>query len=154
MAERQGMRQTIEDCLKKTPAQIIGLAECERRAEALLRAPPYPGDKTAPTNSMAYRDAYQFMTIRGKGKTSVLVGLRAHNGLRMELLYYDKIQHGPYPGKTSGNKRTSCSPIMICQVMLAQEMQFIGTAVAVMVVHLHNHFANGKVGGKRQSWIS
>ena len=64
LEERMAMRDVIKDNLKKNQAQIIGLSECEKEGEELRRAPGYAGDKEASELSLAYRDAYEYLTIR------------------------------------------------------------------------------------------
>ncbi len=135
------MRQMIEDCLKKSPAQIIGIAECEKAAQTLLQAEGYRGDKTKPKGSMAYRDAYQYITIRSSGKSSVLFGARVRNCLRIDLLHLESPEF-EYKGKQNKWRKGPYVRIIIARLTLVREVPFIGTAVVVMVMHLNNVFAN------------
>ena len=139
----------VKDNLKKNPAQIIGLSECEKEGEELLRAPGYAGDKTAPASSLAYRDAYQYLTIRANLDAGVLIGVRMVNAIRLQLLFWEHHYHGEYWVGTGEekHKRPSRSQIMIARITLVHEMKHIGTAVAVMVVHMHNIFASNTVKG-------
>ena len=73
--------------------------------------------------------------------------MRQQNGARIELLFWDYHFRGHY--KSNSKSRIAAhSQIMICKVTFIREMQHIGTAVAVMVVHMHNQFANLNVHGR------
>ena len=48
----QAMRKHLDMVLKRNPAMVIGLAECEAPSEDLLGAPAVAGDPTAPQGSL------------------------------------------------------------------------------------------------------
>ena len=93
------MREGVELMLKNNPAQIIALAECGHEAGELLRAPGARGDpqlrlnNTDPQlrgeNELKSRDAYEYLTLRGQEKSSILIGVRANNGNNLELLDWE-----------------------------------------------------------------
>ena len=80
------MQNHLDMVLKRNPAMIIGLAECDLASETLLRAPGEEGHPSAPPQSLQARDAYEYLTLRGSEESSVLIGIRKQMGSALDLL--------------------------------------------------------------------
>ena len=76
----QAMREHLDMVLKRNPAMIIGLVECEAASEDLLGAPAVAGDPTAAEGSLERRDGFAYLTLRGSEDSSVLVAVRKEMG--------------------------------------------------------------------------
>ena len=50
------LRAHVDMVLKRNPAMIIGIAECEEGYETILREPAVAGDPAAPERSLEQRD--------------------------------------------------------------------------------------------------
>ena len=90
------MRKHLQMELKRNPAMVIGLAECQLESEALLRAPGCEGDKNAPEGSLESRDSYRYLTLRGAEESSILIGIRQSTGNDLELLFWERRHEGAY----------------------------------------------------------
>ena len=88
------MRSHLDMVLKRNPAMIIGLAECEAASEDLLGAPAVAGDPTAAEGSLERRDGFAYLTLRGCEDSSVLVAVRNEMGNRLELLDWERRREG------------------------------------------------------------
>ena len=86
-------RERIDSVLKKSPATIIGLCECDAITDAHLRLPmvdatTYISQSRPQTTATAVaaderfeqRDSVQYLTIRGSEEHSILLGVRAGIG--------------------------------------------------------------------------
>ena len=91
LAKDQGIRQNFDTTLKKNPAQILGMAECQAETEELLRSRGEAGDKSAEKGSMEYRDSYEYLTLRGDEDVSNLLAVRKQVAESLELLHFEKI---------------------------------------------------------------
>ncbi len=58
--------------LKRGPAQIIGLCECQAETEDLLRTPAVAGDKDGGVG-LETKDGYEYHTLRGNEEKSVML---------------------------------------------------------------------------------
>ena len=91
----------IRAALKRVPAQIVGLAECDAFMENWLKLADQAVDDTLIDNSDAtvvaigQRTAAEFLTLRGREEpSSVLLGLRASSGPLLELSQWHRKFHG------------------------------------------------------------
>ena len=86
-------RERIDIVLKKQPATIIGLSECDAITDAYLRQKGWKGDPQSRVNvndPMKERDASEYLTLRGNEEHSVLIGVRAGPGTELKLLFWDR----------------------------------------------------------------
>ena len=90
------MRKHLQMELKRNPAMVIGLAECQLESETLLRSPGCEGDKDAPEGSLENRDSYRYLTLRGAEECSILIGIRESTGNDLELLFWERRHEGAY----------------------------------------------------------
>ena len=153
------MRQHLDEVLKKQPAMVIGLAECQRESEEVLRAPPAAVAAAAvaegQTQGFGSRPGFQYLTLRGDEECSVLVGLRQESGNTLELLNWDRRFEGRYKRRSGGRGMAiAYSRSMVVKVALDENVGFLGKEHRIMVLHMHNHLASGRFGVQklRQFW--
>ena len=90
------MRARIENALRRGPAQVIGMVQCQECSEELLRLPGEPAVAGAAKGSLEAREAFEYLTIRGREDSSVLIGVRAQTGNSIQLVYWDRRFDGTY----------------------------------------------------------
>ena len=154
------MREHLDNVLKKQPAMVIGLAECQQKSEDVLRAPPAAVAASAAADGhqpgFNCRQGYQYLTLRGNEECSVLVGVRQESGNTLELLDWERHWEGAYRRRSgAGNRRANAySRSMVVKVVLDQSVGFLGKEHHVMVLHMRNHLANGRFGVQKltQFW--
>ena len=84
------MKQNIWWNLRTMPATIIGLAECQKATERLLNQPAHVANPSAVASTLESRDSYQYITTRGSEESTLLIGLRARMGSRLDLLHWER----------------------------------------------------------------
>ena len=146
------MREHLDMVLKRNPAMIIGLAECEAASEDLLGAPAVAGDPTAPQGSLERRDGFAYLTLRGCEDSSILVAVRNEMGNRLELLDWERRREGRYRRRSGSGRAEAYSRCLIARVHLDINVGFLGKTHVVMVVHMHNVLANNKWPTKLQEF--
>ena len=103
------MRQHLDEVLKKQPAMVIGLAECQVGSEEVLRSGPAAVAASADAEGQACgfdsRPGYQYMTLRGDEEISVLVGVRQESGNTLELLDWERREEGRYRRRSGGKRK-------------------------------------------------
>ena len=144
----------MEDKLKKNPAQIIGLAECQTATEELLRSTGAPGSAAVAADEFDKRHSYEYLTLRGAEDSSVLLGVRAAVANKLELLHWERRREGQYATKPKSSRgggrscgrvqRVAYSRALIGKVYMDGGVAHMGSEQVVMVVHMHNTLANGK----------
>ena len=87
--------------LKKNPAQVLGLAECQPATEKMLQGPAVAGNVDASEGSMEARTAYEYYTLRGREESSVLIAVRKPGTL--EMLAWTRRYEGIYRPKSKNN---------------------------------------------------
>ena len=147
----RSMREHLDMVLKRNPAMIIGLAECEEATENLLEGPAVAGDPNAPEGSLQRRDGFEYLTLRGQEDSSVLVALRNETGNRLDLLDWERRRAGRYRRRNGGHAE-AYSRSLIARVQLDINVGFLGKSHVVMVVHMHNVLANNKWPTKLQEF--
>ena len=104
------MRNHLDMALKRNPAMIIGLAECQRESEEVLRAPGWAGGEHAPKGNLECSDAFAYFTLRGNEESSVLIGIRQRTGNALELLlFWERRHEGTYKRPSGGGKADAYS---------------------------------------------
>ena len=91
------MRNHLDKVLKKQPAMVIGLAECQLESECVLQREPaaVAVNATPGANSKSkHRPEFPYPTLRGTEETSVLIAVRDQAGCALELLDLDRQEHG------------------------------------------------------------
>ena len=68
----------------------------------------------------------------------MLLGARANSCKRVELIHWDRLNHGRY------RKKTAYSRAFHCRIEQDQNIGFIGKSHRVVVAHVYRHLANGK----------
>ena len=139
------VRQHVMNTLRRNPAMIIGLAECQQVSEDFMRTPGEPAVAGAAEGSLEARQAYQYLTIRGNEESSVLIGLRAQTGNCLSLVFWERRREGTYRSRSGGRvRRDAYTRVLIARVDTDHNVGFLGRSHNVMVIHLHHHMANGK----------
>ena len=123
----------MDKVLKKQPAMIIGLSECQAESEDVLIRDPRPAAVAAAARPGAkgefkYRPEFKYLTLRGKEKSSVLIAVRDQAGCALEMLDLERKSHGLMKRKnnTSTRRGIAYSRSMIAKVTLPQNVGFIG----------------------------
>ena len=145
-------RERIDTVLKKQPATIIGLSECDAITDEFLRRTGWTGDpQWRVDDTMNERDAYQYLTLRGSEEHSVLIGVRVGSGTDLEMLFWERRFEGFYKRKNKNNKTRAkaYSRCLIARVTLEHSAGALGTHHVVMVNHVHNMIANLSVGSQK-----
>ena len=124
------MRQHLDEVLKKQPAMVIGLAECQVGSEEVLRSEPAAVAASADAEGQSCgfdsRPGYQYMTLRGDEADSVLVGVRQESGNTLELLDWERREEGTYRRRSGGQEQTIVySRSMIVKVTLDSNVGFL-----------------------------
>jgi len=93
-------RRDLERQIKRSPAMIVGLAECEEITAVLLQQPgePKPAVADVPPG-FEKRESYEYLTIRGSEEISVLIGLRANTDNDLSLVFWERRFEGTYRQK-------------------------------------------------------
>lgn len=150
-SKNQTLQARFDKCLKRTPALIVGLAECDALTESVLRAPGEPGVDHNDADGIAQtlaRRSHEYITIRGSEQYSILLAVRKRFGCGcggLKLLEFIRKPEGTY--QTQRGKRKAFTRAMIVEVT-HPNVGFIGTSHVVMVVHLHCTVARNMKGKK------
>ena len=88
----------MDDVLKKHPAMIIGLTECQKESEEVLRRDPAQPDpaavaaaaKPGAKGKFKYRPEFKYLTLRGREPESVLIAVRDEPGCALRMLDFDR----------------------------------------------------------------
>ena len=98
----QGWRNHLDEVLKKHLAMIIGLTECQKESEEVLRRDPKPPDPAAVAAAakrgamckFKYRPEFKYLTMRGNEAESVLIAVRDEPGCALQMLDFDRRGEG------------------------------------------------------------
>ena len=153
------MRQHLDEVLKKQPAMVIGLAECQAESEEVLRSEPAAvaasADAEGQERRFEDRPGYQYITIRGDEEDSVLIGVREESGNTLELLDWERREWGRYRRRSGGKEKAiAYSRSMTARVTTWNNVGFLGKEHQIMVVHMNNQLANAVFGTEklREYW--
>ena len=95
-------RRRVELQLKSGPAQILCVAEAEASVETLLESVPRNTSAAVADASemdeLEKRPAFQYMTIRGRERSSILVAVRVNVAKSLECLYWERREKGNRTG--------------------------------------------------------
>ena len=133
------MGHHLKEWLKSSPAQILGVCECDRTLQACLERDGVAGDMNADKDTLERRGRFQYQTLMGDEKSSLLIGVRTTVG-ELELLYWKRIDHGNWNKK--GKPQSSISRHLVVKISTWHPVNGIGKNHVVMCVHVHNHLAN------------
>ena len=94
------MRNHLDTVLKKQPAMVIGLAECQLETEHVLKREPDPAavaadPKPGRKRRFENRPEFAYLTLRGKEEGSVLIAVRDQAGCALQHLHTERVHHGP-----------------------------------------------------------
>ena len=83
------MREHIDTVLKKQPAMVIGLAECQLQTEEVLQREPAAVAANATSGARRRfkdRPEFSYLTLRGEEEKSVLIAVRDQAGCAIQML--------------------------------------------------------------------
>ena len=145
------VQDNIDAQIKKNPAQIIGLTECEKETQAVLESPAVAGDSNHEGGScFEARRSHEYITLRGKEEVSVLVGVRSAVAEKMELLLWDRKYEGDYKCR-GGKKMKAYTRTLITKITLKHNVGWLGNELRVAVCHLHFAVANKNKGFRKNN---
>ena len=91
------LRNHLDTVLKKQPAMVIGLAECQLETEEVLQREPAAVAANATSGARRRfkdRPEFSYLTLRGEEEKSVLIAVRDQAGCAIEMLDCEKCDHG------------------------------------------------------------
>ena len=102
------------------------------------------------------RPEFPYLTLRGKEVDSVLIAVRDIAGSALQLLDLYRLHHGSTRRRNSNSSQRAAaySRAIIAKVTVPHNVGFLGREHVVMVVHMHNEFANNKWRGKMDTFWS
>ena len=148
-ASSKGVQDNIDLQIKHSPAQVIGLTECEEPTQKILEAAAVAEDPRAPEGTLARRRGYEYIAIRGDEDKSNLLAVRTNTAASMTLVKWERRYEGNYRLK-SGSNANAYSRLLVCDIELRHNVGFFGKHMVVAVVHLHNKVANHDKGFREQ----
>ena len=97
-----GRRNRLDKVLKKQPAMIIGLSECQAESEDVLKRDPAERDPAAVAaaaqgrakGKFKYRPEFKYLTLRGNEEEIVLIAVRDEPGCALRMLDFDRRPEG------------------------------------------------------------
>ena len=149
------MEAEVRTILKSNPAQVIGLAAFEEgisesletilkeRVDTEFPAPVYIYQKLKPLPG--HRPQFEYITLKGHDKASLVLGLRANTGSAVNLRTCERVWHGWYRGRHTEQQRNAFTRSLIGQVKTDYKVGYFGSTHTVQLIQLHRHFA-------RDSW--
>ena len=137
-AQKQATRQSMDDHLKKSAAQIQVCLECNLAVEDLLRAPPAPGaDNPRMTRSrgvvLADRPSWEhhvcILEYNGSNNDTLMIAARKRSFSAFEVLYSDNMNEKPGQANTR---------LLICKATSHRPIPRVGDEIIIFAVHGHH----------------
>ena len=145
------VQNNIDAQILKNPCQVIGLAECQKETEDLLKDPAVAAGKLSQTAALEHRLSYPYLCIRPEEPVTLLLGVRSAVADCSKLLDYTKTDEGQYKSKSSAkNKMRAYTRTLTGQINMKTNIGYIGKALRVAVCHLHFQVGNNNRGFKKQ----
>ena len=119
----------LDEVLKKQPAMVIGLAECQKETEMVLQQGPAAvadAPKSQAKSKFTSRPEFQYLTYRGNEESSVLIAVRDQAGCALDLLDVEKLHHGKTKRGGSTARALAYSRSIIAKVTLPHNVGFLG----------------------------
>ena len=107
-AQNQKMREHIDEVLKKQPAMVIGMAECQLETEQVLQREPAAVAANATSGARRRfkdRPEFSYLTLRGEEEKSVLIAVRDQAGCAIQMLNCEIYDAGKTKSKKSKNNK-------------------------------------------------
>ena len=84
-------RERVLMQLKRIPAQIVCLAEAQELVEETLRSPPSTrGAESAVADELEGRGEFEYLVIRGREDSSLLMAVRTNMARSLECLHWER----------------------------------------------------------------
>ena len=168
-SQNPAQRRRMELQLRHCPCFLLCVAECSADMEGILRRPVATAQVDAsaaagastsgiPSASAAAgakgetpllegRPEFEFVTCRGKERSSLCVAARKHVCAGMDLLFWERLVDGTYKSKKNVEK-VAYTRILIVDLRFDSSYAHFGSSVTVCVVHLHRDTAKQNKNGK------
>ena len=107
-AKNPKMREHIDKVLKKQPAMVIGLAECQKGTEEVLQREPAAVAANATSGARRRfkdRPEFSYLTLRGEEDKSVLIAVRDQAGCAIQMLNCEIYDAGKMKRKNKKKQR-------------------------------------------------
>ena len=136
-AKKRATRQSMDDHLKKSAAQINVCLECNLAVEELLRAPPERAadDPRIYSNGgmrLADRGSWEFhvcaLQYNGKNGDTLMIAARKRSFSSLEVLYAENMNEKP--GKVN-------TRLLICKATSHRPIPRLGQEIIIFAVHGH-----------------
>ena len=147
-ASRKPIQENIDLQIKRCPAQVIGLCECQKATQDILEEPAVAGDPNEQW-ALQRRSGFEYLTIRGEEDKSNLLAVRKNMAEEITLLEWERRSEGEYRVGT-GKTGHAYSRYLTCEIKFRSNVGFFGTSMVVSVIHLHNKVANHDKGFRKQ----
>ena len=146
-ARDEGVQTNIDLQIKRSPAQIIGLTECEALTEDILKQAAVAADPNAAAGSLRARPGFEYWTVRGDEEKSNMLAVRKNVAHQPELLFWERRFEGEY--SAGKRKARAYSRFLVCRLTLLRNVGFFGKQMVVAVIHMHNRVANNDKGFRK-----
>ena len=130
---------------KNNPAQIMGLCQCDMHLEKYLYTAVAVEDQHEPSVA-GDRASYDYLSLRGRERASLLLGVRLNTGLRIEKTNWDRLCHGRYRTKLAYTRG------LVAKVHTHEDIGRIGNQHTVGVIHVHRHLAKDRFSGELETF--
>ena len=134
---RRDVAATIRSSLKMNPAMIVGLAECGPDLESILQeegSTPKETDGAEDAQRPKLRNlTFQYLTLRGNERGSLLLGTRANTSERIDCLDWKRVCHGIHK-KESGFVTVDCLPAKSSRITIVAALGVITRSWSYMCI--------------------
>ena len=147
MAKVGGKKKKIaiarRDCadrqIKKSPAQVLVIAESSMALRNLLEQPPEQGSAFSGLDS---RPTHEHWVQRGNEESCILIAARKDIAHYVTCMHHEVNEDHPYTKE--GKKNMARTGLMVCKVQFKQNIGHLGKDIIVCGVHGHNLTMNVK----------
>ena len=145
--EKTPLTEQMEQIMKRHPATILGFGEASVLTERAMQSPPDAGLteeeltlKNLPTDHQLRRPSFEYFTMRGNEKASVMIAARKDHVEELQCLACRIFDDGEYT--EDGKTMSAVSRIMVCKIVLKGTMGDVIKNQTVMNVHMHKQTAS------------
>ena len=152
-AKLKAKQEYFDKVMKRSPAIILGVAECDAATDIMLCEKGEPSVETSGSaegiDASLARASHEYITIRGSEQSSLLLGVRKNQCRSLELVEFKIKNEGTYRNGKSKKILQAATRTLIAKVTTKANVGFIGYTHTVMVVHLHFTVAKAMQGKKQ-----
>ena len=144
--------EALEQIMKRHPATILAFGEAGPKTEEVMMKPAEDAltetelqKRGLPKDHPLHRPSFEYLTIRGRNHSSLMMAVRKEHVQEFELLAWRQLVDKEYLSK-AGEPLAHHTRMMVCKIVLDARVGHIGTDQIVMNVHIHHKTANGRNG--------